>query len=709
MARRERVGLLSSFLLDDGDDDAPRPTGEVARPAAVRRRECVVPESALHAAQRRAVREFAGKPVLFSMEMGVGKTRTALAMICAQIMRTPDMGSVLYVGRLSCYDALRDEVRAFSQMGITLSLAKFGDGQAVDPDILFINYESLGSLLADKPLRDRRWPILVLDEVQAIHNRSSKTFHRVMRLRSIQRIGMTGTAVQNSASDVETIRICLHVPAGQPLRRWCITASHATVAKERGENPIVVHWYEARQGWSSPEERHFHLDVLSALSHLVATRAGDDAPLVNALHALNNARMACMMAALIDPSLTAPWATTHSTKLNMLVSWLRSIPSTQRVVLMTFYRSAVPFVVERLRMEGFGEPLEIHGNVTPRERTRIVNRWNGGEGRIIVVTLNTGGVAIKLAGERVAFLEPSFNPQRIKQGAGRLTRLGNSGDVKATMFFIQGSIEECVLALANSKENMARTVLSDSDVAFDAPSLRRLVMEPLQAARDAAPFTDSEIVASVWKFNLPLGLLWPFDEAGWLHNAEFDKPCLMRRVQHATLAPVPVRWRPHVMGRRAVGAPSLADVARIAGVETGASVEEVGCALMFSENAPPDGIIVLDDGTALVLAPLALLRVDTKHYLLGKRKLVARADRDEARKAARLDQQTRDERVAGDQRDDDQHATERLDVDHRQRQPAHKTHNKRPDHENAVEDRRRLVFLRRHGERAKHLCCKKKK
>ena len=81
--------------------------------------------------------------------------------------------------------------------------------------------------------------------------------------------------------------------------------------------------------------------------------------------------------------------------------------------------------------------------------------------RCILVSTRAGGVGLNLtSASRVMVCEPSWNPSVEQQAMDRVHRIGQTRDVVATRYIVQGSIEETMLALQKQKKELATLSLS---------------------------------------------------------------------------------------------------------------------------------------------------------------------------------------------------------------------------------------------------------
>lgn len=102
----------------------------------------------------------------------------------------------------------------------------------------------------------------------------------------------------------------------------------------------------------------------------------------------------------------------------------------------------------------------INGTVPQNERVNICERFNSGEGDVVLVSLKAGGTGINLTGaDTVIHYDPWWNPAVTDQATDRAYRIGQKRAVHVIKLVAQGTIEEKILKLQNEKRRLADDII----------------------------------------------------------------------------------------------------------------------------------------------------------------------------------------------------------------------------------------------------------
>jgi superfamily II DNA or RNA helicase len=117
-------------------------------------------------------------------------------------------------------------------------------------------------------------------------------------------------------------------------------------------------------------------------------------------------------------------------------------------------------------------PEVIHGGQSNRERVDAINRFQSNRAKMMIVTIQSGGVGINLHDTlgnlpRRVIISPTFSAVDLKQALGRCFRSGTKSPVIQNIVFAAGTIEEHVYRSVKAKvKNIDQ--INDKDV---TPSL----------------------------------------------------------------------------------------------------------------------------------------------------------------------------------------------------------------------------------------------
>jgi SNF2 family DNA or RNA helicase len=95
-----------------------------------------------------------------------------------------------------------------------------------------------------------------------------------------------------------------------------------------------------------------------------------------------------------------------------------------------------------------------------KDRQDLVDRFEGGEADVFLISLKAGGVGLTLTrADTVIHYDPWWNPAAQDQATDRAYRIGQTERVVAYNLFVQGSVEERMLGLQQRKRRLAEGIL----------------------------------------------------------------------------------------------------------------------------------------------------------------------------------------------------------------------------------------------------------
>ena len=105
----------------------------------------------------------------------------------------------------------------------------------------------------------------------------------------------------------------------------------------------------------------------------------------------------------------------------------------------------------------------------PEERQRLCDRFNGGDGKVFLISLKAGGTGLNLTGaDLVIHYDPWWNPAAEDQATDRAHRIGQTKDVDVIKLIAQGTIEEKVTDLSQRKRAIFDRVVISGETALSS-------------------------------------------------------------------------------------------------------------------------------------------------------------------------------------------------------------------------------------------------
>jgi SNF2 family DNA or RNA helicase len=401
--------------------------------------------------------------------MGLGKTLQALCALRGRALVVCPT-SVLY-GWAEQIQRFRPTARICVYHGPGRKLDERADITLTSYALLRIDADALGAV---------KWNCAVLDEAQAIKNPDSQVARAAYALHAAFRLTLTGTPVENRLEELWSQlhflnrdllgsrthfeeRYARPIAAGEPgvaaelrerLRPFVLRRLKSEVAPELPPRTEAVLHCEL-----SDAERAVYDTVRAATrSDIVARLQSGEGSVLEALEALLRLRQAACHSALV-PGQHAE----SSTKLEVLGDALaEAVAEGHKALVFSQWTSFLDLVEPALRARELAY-TRLDGST--RDRGAVVESFQAPEGPpVLLISLRAGGTGLNLtAADHVFLLDPWWNPAVEAQAADRAHRIGQERPVFVYRLVALGTVEERILALQESKRELAQAALAGTD------------------------------------------------------------------------------------------------------------------------------------------------------------------------------------------------------------------------------------------------------
>ncbi len=424
-------------------------------------------------------------------DMGLGKTIQVLALLLALKERPASGGSgpALLVVPASLIANWKAEIDRFAPSLRVLVAHPSAMDKAAD-DVTAEDLARVDLVVTTYGLTHRlrwlaltEWPLVVLDEAQAIKNPGAKQAHAVKALRARSRVALTGTPVENRLTDLWSIFDFLNRGLLGSARAF------AAFAKQLGERPggfaplreltrpYILRRLKTDRRIIDDLPEKTELTAYCGLSRAQAALYQESVKsLASRLEGLDRSpdieRRGIVLAYLMrlkqicnHPSQwlrDGAWAPEASGKFSRLRELGEVIADKQEKALVFTQFREVAEPLARFLEGVFGRPgLVMHGETPVRQRRELVERFQEGEQfPFFVLSLKVGGTGLNLtAASHVIHFDRWWNPAVEAQATDRAFRIGQKKNVLVHRFVCRGTVEEKIDALMESKQRMAREVL----------------------------------------------------------------------------------------------------------------------------------------------------------------------------------------------------------------------------------------------------------
>ncbi|MFW5937242.1 MAG: DEAD/DEAH box helicase, partial [Desulfosalsimonas sp.] len=422
------------------------------------------------------------KAALIGDEMGLGKTLQAVA---AAILKKEVFGfsRALVITLASLKEQWKREIDRFTDEQAVIVGGSADARRRIyeTDDCLFkiTNYEAVlrdvGQILRFKP------DLVILDEAQRIKNFNTKTADAVKTIPRKHAMVLTGTPLENKLEDVYSIVQFLDPDLLSPL--WCFAADHFMLSRhKKGQilgyrnleklhrqlQSIVIRRKKMDVLDQLPDEivNNYYIELSERQQKIHSGYTQSLLPLINKKfltpmdlrriqELLLKMRQVCNSTYLIDRK-------THiSPKLKELESILEDlgINEGRKVVIFSEWTTMTYLIARQLSNAGISF-VELSGKIPSHRRQDLIDEFTRNDDCRVFLSSDAGGTGLNLqAADCVINFELPWNPARMNQRIGRISRIGQKSDtVNVINLIAKNSIEERIYAGIQLKTDLFQGV-----------------------------------------------------------------------------------------------------------------------------------------------------------------------------------------------------------------------------------------------------------
>ncbi len=123
-------------------------------------------------------------------------------------------------------------------------------------------------------------------------------------------------------------------------------------------------------------------------------------------------------------------------------------------------------LIEAHLVEEKVEYLKLTGET--KDRQSLVERFQGGEGQVFLISLKAGGTGLTLTGaDTVIHYDPWWNPAAENQATDRAYRIGQDKPVFVHKLICQRTVEERIQQMQEKKDDLASDLLSGATTSLN--------------------------------------------------------------------------------------------------------------------------------------------------------------------------------------------------------------------------------------------------
>jgi hypothetical protein len=421
-------------------------------------------------------------------DMGLGKTIQVISLLLHMQDRSAGIEPSLLVLPASLIANWKTEIDRFAP-----SLSAFiahpserrGETNETAPnlagrDLVITTY----GMLARTPwIRERQWRLVILDEAQAIKNAGTRQSRAVKELRTIGRVALTGTPVENRLSDLWSLFDFLNPGLLGSAKAFSAFVKKTSDQEHNPYGPLrtLVRPYILRR---LKTDKKIIADLpdkteVNAFCGLTRQQVAMYERIVSELQkSLNTAtgiqRRGVVLASLMrlkqicnHPSqLTGDgeYHPDHSGKFHRLRDICNELAERQeKTLVFTQFREMTTPLAEFLGGI-FGRPgLVLHGGTPVGKRKELVDSFQREDGPpFFVLSIKAGGTGLNLTeASHVIHFDRWWNPAVENQATDRAFRIGQRRNVLVHKFVCRGTVEERIDEMITEKISLARDLLDE--------------------------------------------------------------------------------------------------------------------------------------------------------------------------------------------------------------------------------------------------------
>ena len=432
--------------------------------------------------------------------MGLGKTVQALALILKNASKGP---SLVIAPSSVCMNWI-DEATRFAP---TLNVHIFNEVSDRDKTIKSMKkfdllISSYGLLQQDsEKFIKKEWNCIVLDEAQAIKNRSAKRTKAAYQLNGKFKVVTTGTPIENHLSELWSLFQFINPGLLGSLNSF---ADRFIIPVERDKNkdksqrlkkliqPFILRRLKNQVLTELPTRTEIDIHVemngeeiafyealrqnaVEQLESKTESAARDGQKKFIILAEIMKLRRACCNSKLIFPKshIVSSKLEAFGEKLDELIE------NNHKALVFSQFVDHLAILKNCLEEKNISYQY-LDGRTPIKERRKRVNAFQEGEGDVFLISLKAGGTGLNLtAADYVFHMDPWWNPAVEDQASDRIYRIGQKRPVTIYRFIMKNSIEEKIMTLHTDKRDLANSLLDGGDAAgrISADDLMNLLRE----------------------------------------------------------------------------------------------------------------------------------------------------------------------------------------------------------------------------------------
>lgn len=415
-------------------------------------------------------------------DMGLGKTVQVLAYL-ERLRLSRENVRVLLVVPASLIGNWQKEARRFApemDFQILHGMSSAALAKEFEESDVFLTITTYGMAMRIPALQKVTWDCLILDEAQAIKNPMTKQTREIKKIPTRMRIAMTGTPIENDLTNLWSLFDFLNkglLGTSTEFRGFCKNLDEQPEGYARLKamvSPFLLRRVKTdKRIISDLPEKLETVDYVPLSKKQVVLYRKLVADMEQKLRESSGMeRRGLVLAAIskLKQICNHPdqylgqngFAEEESGKLAMLRELCETIrEKRERVLVFTQFREITDSLAAFLSMVFGQKGYVLHGGTPVEKRKKIVDAFQG-EGYVpfLVLSIKAGGTGLNLTrANHVIHFDRWWNPAVENQATDRAFRIGQEKNVMVHKLVCQGTIEEKIDTMIESKRALAENVI----------------------------------------------------------------------------------------------------------------------------------------------------------------------------------------------------------------------------------------------------------
>jgi SNF2 family DNA or RNA helicase len=436
-------------------------------------------------------------------EVGLGKTIEA-GLIFAELKMRGLIRSALVIVPPSLIEQWQGEMRRKFSLELTShddpAFRAKGIGAWQDFDLVIASLHTAKREPHRSAILERKWDLVIVDEAHHLRNRTTQAWRFASELQKQYMLLLTATPVQNNLDELFNLVTLLEpglLRTSKQFQRQFVDRKDKLTPKNVEElhrllSEVMVRnrrstvglqftrrWAKTERVAPHPGERQLYDDaaafVRAGLQSAGKKGALNRMALLSLQMALGSSCQAAggVLANLADNSDLAEedrsgiaslaeraLKQADSAKADRLLGLVTEYGD--KMVVFTQFRATQEMLRQRLEQAGRSVTL-FHGGLSRLAKEDAIRRFRGPAQVLLATEAGSEGRNLQFA-HAVCNFDLPWNPMRIEQRIGRLSRIGQTHDVHVFNLVAAGTVEASILHLLEAKLNLFELVIGEIDM-----------------------------------------------------------------------------------------------------------------------------------------------------------------------------------------------------------------------------------------------------